>query len=389
MSNIKKIFYWSPHISNVATIKNVINSMISLKSYSKKPLDVSIIDVIGEWSKNKDQLSLLGINFIEMKGLKLTKFLPITGFIKSRIIFLLISFTKFFSLKKILKKENPEYLIIHLITALPLTLLIFFNFETKFILRISGLPNMSLLRKTLWKMISKKIYLVSCPSNQTRDDLIKLNIFPKDKLKILYDPILQVRKINKDLKNKQIINFCDKNFFLNIGRLTKQKNQILLIKAFSEILLKNRDLILLIAGEGEERVNLEKYINLKNLNNNIHLLGHIENVYPYIKKSLAVISSSKWEDPGAVMIEASFCNKNVISSDCPNGPKEFLSNGKSGYLFKNNNQKDLVNKINLFLNDSDKERLNKIILSKKKSENYTIFNHYKLLDSLLNMSNKS
>ena len=95
------------------------------------------------------------------------------------------------------------------------------------------------------------------------------------------------------------------------------------------------------------------------------------------------------EDPGAVMIEASFCNKNVICSDCPNGPKEFLSSGKSGYLFKNNNQKDLVNKINLFLNDSDKERLNKIILSKKKSENYTIFNHYKLLDSLLNMSNKS
>ncbi len=389
MSNIKKIFYWSPHISNVATINNVINSMISLKSYSKKPLNVSIIDVIGEWSKNKDQLSLFGINLIEMKGLKLSKFLPITGFIKSRIIFLLVSFTKFFSLKKILKNENPDYLIIHLITVLPLTLLIFFNFETKFILRISGLPNMSLLRKTLWKMISKKIYIVSCPSNQTRNDLIKLNIFPEDKLKILYDPILQVRKINKDLKNKKIFNFCDKKYFLNIGRLTKQKNQILLIKAFSEILSKNKDLILLIAGEGEERVNLEKYINSNNLNNNIHLLGYIENVYPYIKKSLAVISCSKWEDPGAVMIEASFCNKNIISSDCPNGPEEFLSSGKSGYLFKSNNQKDLVNKINLFLNDSDKDRLNKIILSKKKTENYTIFNHFKVLDSILNMSNKS
>ena len=146
---------------------------------------------------------------------------------------------------------------------------------------------------------------------------------------------------------------------------------------------------MLIVGEGEERVKLEKYIKSKNLNNNIFLIGHVENVYPYIKKSLAVISSSKWEDPGAVMIEASFCNKNVISSNCPNGPEEFLSYGKSGYLFKNNNQKDLVDKMNLFMVESEKERLNKIVESKKKAKNYTIFNHFKLLDSFLNISDRS
>ena len=389
MSNIKKIFYWSPYISNVATIKNVMNSMISLKLYSKKPLNVSIINVFGEWSKNKDQLSLNDINLLEMKGLKLNNYMPITGFIKSRIIFLYVCFTKFFSLKKLIKNEKPDYLILHLITSLPLALLIFFNFDTKFILRISGLPHMSLLRKILWKIISKKIYLVLCPSNQTKKDLIEMNIFPENKLKILYDPILEVRKINKDLKNKKKINFCGKKYFLNIGRLTKQKNQILLIKAFSKILLQNRDLFLLIAGDGEEKINLEKYIKSKKLNNNVHLLGHLENIYPYIKNSLAVISSSLWEDPGAVMIEASFCNKIVISSNCPNGPEEFLSNGKNGYLFSNNNQKDLIDKMNLFFMDSEKEKLYKIFLSKKKVKNYTIFNHFKVLDSLLNMSNKS
>ena len=46
---MKKFFYWSPHISNVATIKNVINSAKSLKLYSKKPIEVSILDVVGEW----------------------------------------------------------------------------------------------------------------------------------------------------------------------------------------------------------------------------------------------------------------------------------------------------------------------------------------------------
>ena len=43
--------------------------MISLKSYSKKPINISIINAIGEWSRNKDQLSLFDINLIEMKGL--------------------------------------------------------------------------------------------------------------------------------------------------------------------------------------------------------------------------------------------------------------------------------------------------------------------------------
>ena len=72
---------------------------------------------------------------------------------------------------------------------------------------------MSFLRKILWKIVSKKIYLVSCPSDQTRKDLIKLNIFPENKLKILYDPILQIKKIKKDIDNKKKFSFCDKNIF--------------------------------------------------------------------------------------------------------------------------------------------------------------------------------
>ena len=53
---MKKICYWSPHISNVATIKNVINSAISLKKFKKDKIRVKILDVIGEWEQFKDLL---------------------------------------------------------------------------------------------------------------------------------------------------------------------------------------------------------------------------------------------------------------------------------------------------------------------------------------------
>ena len=383
---MKKIFFWSPHVSNVATVKNVINSAASLKKYNKNQINVSIIDAVGEWKKYKDEIKVLKINMIEMPGLNLSKFFPIEGFIKSRLVYFFIFFFKYRSLKKIIKDEKPDYFIIHLISFLPLSLLIFSSFDTKFILRISGLPRLTIIRKIFWKLISNKIYLVTCPSEKTKIDLLKKGIFPEKILKTLYDPIIEVDKINKNLMKKNEYNFSDKKYFLNIGRLTKQKNQLLLLKAFSKISISNKNLNLVIVGEGEERSKLESYIKSKNLDDKIFLTGYTENIYPLIKKSIAIISSSLWEDPGAVMIEASYCNKNVISSNCPNGPEEFLSSDSGNYLFRNNDVVSLINKINCFLNDDENKKFLQILSCKKKSRNYTIFKHYKRLVLLLKLN---
>ena len=383
---MKKIFFWSPHVSNVATVKNVINSAASLKKYNKNQINVSIIDAAGEWKKYKDEIKVLKINMIEMPGLNLSKFFPIEGFIKSRLVYFLLFFFKYRSLKKIIKYEKPDYFIIHLISFLPLSILFFSSFNTKFILRISGLPRLTIIRQIFWKLISKKIYLVTCPSEKTKIDLLKKGIFSEKILKTLYDPIIDVDKINKNLIKKNEYNFLDKKYFLNIGRLTKQKNQLLLLKAFSKISISNKKLNLVIVGEGEERRKLESYIKSKNLGAKVFLIGYTENVYPLIKKSIAIISTSLWEDPGAVMIEASYCNKNVISSNCPNGPEEFLSSDSGNYLFRNNDVVSLINKINSFLKDDENKKFSQILSCKRKSRNYTIFKHYKRLVLLLKLN---
>ena len=43
-------YYWSPFISNVATVKAVINSAISIKKFSQK-INPTIINAIGEWNE--------------------------------------------------------------------------------------------------------------------------------------------------------------------------------------------------------------------------------------------------------------------------------------------------------------------------------------------------
>ena len=121
----------------------------------------------------------------------------------------------------------------------------------------------------------------------------------------------------------------------------------------------------------------------RQVQNNVFLLGYCENVFPLIKNSSAVISTSLWEDPGAVMIESAYCNKLVISSNCPNGPEEFLEHGKGGYLFKNDDPNDLENKINHFLNESENNKFEKAFISKKNSKKYSLFRHYQKLNKIL------
>ena len=379
---MKKIFYWSPFLSNVATIGNVLNSAYSLNKYGKNSFKTYILDVLGEWSNRKKDLLEKNINYIKLGKLSIN--LPISGFIKSRILSMFLFVLKIFPLYFLLKREKPDYLIIHLLTSIPLVLLLFFNFETKFILRISGLPQLNFLRKFLWKTISKKISLVTCPSFETMDYIKKSKIFDENKIIVLHDPIINNSLIFKK-KNDPKINSKSfkKDYFLSIGRLTKQKNHKLLIDLFLHLKKSGKDFFLYILGEGEEEQFLRKKILKLNLQDRVFLLGFKKNIYPYIHSSRAIISPSLWEDPGAVMVEAAFCNRIVLSSNCKNGPKEFLMNNKAGYLFENNDLDSLVKTFNQLIMDSPEQIYKKKVLAKINSKKYTIFNHYLTLRNLL------
>ena len=94
-----------------------------------------------------------------------------------------------------------------------------------------------------------------------------------------------------------------------------------------------------------------------------------------MNQSKAFILSSLWEDPGFVMIEAALCNSLVISSDCKNGPKEFLINGKAGILFENNAEGKLYEALEQF-KKSNKLDIFKKVLAKKNCSKFTMFRHY-------------
>ena len=100
-----------------------------------------MINACGEWD---DYLSQLRDNDIKILKLNFSyfEFLPKRGYIQSRISYIIIFLLSFLPLLRLLKKHKPNFIISHLITSLPLSLLLFFKFKTKFILRISGFQNL-------------------------------------------------------------------------------------------------------------------------------------------------------------------------------------------------------------------------------------------------------
>ena len=376
-----QICYWSPFLTHIATVDAVKNSAISVKKYltSDKEFKVKILNSCGEWNFYKDNKD--NIDVYDIQNINLYKILPKKGFIFSRLSFFVIFLLNLIPLLKFIKKEKPDFIIIHLLTILPIILSPYISKKTKIILRISGLPNMNFIRKTLWKFFSKYIFLITTPTNLTKELLINHNIFNSDKIKLLRDPIINCRNINY-LKNIDLEFLpTHENFYLSIGRLTGQKNLSFLVNTFAKNYKDFNIKKLLIIGDGEEFKKIKKIIYINKAENNIFLIGFKKNVYNYINKSSGLISTALYEDPGFALIEACYMRKKIITSLVNNGPKEMCNNSNMCYFFESNDENDLVKKI--ILSEKDIDDKIKISSAFYYARNFTLYNHYKTLISFI------
>ena len=163
-------------------------------------------------------------------------------------------------------------------------------------------------------------------------DLIKIGL-PKEKIKVIYNPIVDVELTNKIHESLEHSWFEAEQppVILGVGRLTKQKDFSTLLRAFA-LVRRQTSAKLMILGEGEERSFLESLVQELDIESDVFFTGFLNNPYVYMSRAKVLVLSSIWEGFGNVLVEAMAAGTSVISTDCPNGPSEILAEGEYGAL---------------------------------------------------------
>lgn len=147
--------------------------------------------------------------------------------------------------------------------------------------------------------------------------------------------------------------FCKNKFnglreksIVTVGRLESQKNHMLLISAFRDVLKIHHDFQLIIYGEGSLRNHLETKIKEYGLEGYVKLPGVKENIEDEIFKASMFVLPSDYEGMPNALMEAMALGLPVISTDAPaGGSRELIEDKVNGFLIPVGSKRKLVEKM--------------------------------------------
>ncbi|MPY64859.1 glycosyltransferase family 4 protein [Streptomyces spongiae] len=116
------------------------------------------------------------------------------------------------------------------------------------------------------------------------------------------------------------------------GRLAPGKRFDLLLEAFARVASKEPDWRLRIYGGGKQKDRLNRVIDELGLSGRARLMGPHTPIEAEFAKASLVVSASDAESFGMTLVEAMRCGVPVISTDCPLGPAEIITDGVDGRL---------------------------------------------------------
>ncbi|MGW4442040.1 glycosyltransferase family 4 protein [Streptomyces sp. NPDC004682] len=116
------------------------------------------------------------------------------------------------------------------------------------------------------------------------------------------------------------------------GRLVRAKRFDLLVEAFAVVAAKHPDWSLRIYGHGAEEEHLRQLIEERDLGGRARLMGFRAPIENEFAAASVVAVASEAESFGMTIVEAMRCGVPVVSTDCPLGPGEIITDGVDGRL---------------------------------------------------------
>ncbi|MBA4317005.1 MAG: glycosyl transferase [Flavobacterium sp.] len=234
-----------------------------------------------------------------------------------------------------------------------------------------------LLLPKLIKHLYPLAYKIVAVSNGVKENLICQFGLPKDKIKVIYNPV-DFEKIQSLSENKvahKWLEACERKEFpviLAVGRFSVAKDYPTLLRAFASLVEKT-NARLIVLGEGECMSQAIKISNDLGIEKHVSFPGFVDNPFPYMKLSEVFVLSSIYEGMPNSLLQATVLGCKIVSTDCLSGPNEILENGKYGSLVAVGDYKAMAEAILCQLNSTKYE---KKLRRLKKFDSVTIARQY-------------
>ncbi len=271
------------------------------------------------------------------------------------------------TLSRIIRVERPEAVVSFLDYANYLTILAVKLSGRKTRVVISeqtnltkSLPNSRfglIKRRIITRLYPKASYVVAVSGGLKKDLCENYNVSPA-KCRVIFNSA-DINRIRRKAAEEidhpwfredvPVITAC--------GRLAPAKNYPMLLKSMKRV-LKETEARLFVLGAGEKESQLKNLAKELGIDKSVFFAGFRRNPHKYIAGADIFVLSSLWEGFANVIVEAMACGVPVISTRCPYGPDEIITDGANGLLTPPGNENALAEALLRLLRDESlKKRL--------------------------------
>ena len=207
-----------------------------------------------------------------------------------------------------------------------------------------------------YKKQYKKYDKILAICDTMRDEFVEILGMDKTKVELVYNPInLEIIRKKAENVNPKYGNYLKEDYFLQVSRLTQQKQPEHLVDIYYKLKQRGIKEKLYFIGNGEKVKLIKQKIKEYNLEDDIILLGQIENPYPFFKNAKLFLHTAKYEGLPTVLLESLAFGTPVVAYDCPTGPKDILGkNSEYGELIPLNDKDTFVKRVYELIDNNEK-----------------------------------
>lgn len=259
----------------------------------------------------------------------------------------------FFKIRQLIKKINPEVVHTHSSKAGVLGRIAAKSLRVKKIFytphAYSFLSNeFSLKKRNMYRMIEHILsrYMTTKTfnvSNSEKNAAIEANIDSPEKFEVITNALPEVELLERNVAREKLNIPYNQKAIVNLARITHQKNPNLFIEIANKFLAA--DIHFYWIGEGQP---------VKNIPENVHFLGNVNEADLYLKAFDAYLSTSLYEGLSYSLLEAARAELPIVATEVP-GNIDMKDIYQNIHYFMLDNSYKAINIINNVIDNADSQ----------------------------------